>query len=81
MFARAGYLVPDDLPSFHVYLPAKYRELPQDAIDELVAQFEALLAEHAVRPRSRCRRPKELMDERGRTPSGQTWPRRSVCRR
>jgi transcriptional regulator with XRE-family HTH domain len=48
LFARAGYLVPDDLPSFHVYLPAKYRELPRSAIDELVAQFEVLLAEHAV---------------------------------
>ncbi len=48
LFARAGYLVPDDLPSFETYLFAKYHELPKAAITELVQCFEAFAKRHGV---------------------------------
>jgi transcriptional regulator with XRE-family HTH domain len=46
LYARAGYFVPDHLPSFHVYLPAKYHTLPPAAVTRLVELFEELRAEH-----------------------------------
>ena len=35
VYARAGYVVPDELPSFREYLAARYRELPEAAAGEL----------------------------------------------
>lgn len=46
LYARAGYFVPDELPSFHVYLPAKYRQLPPAAVAQLVELFHELAAKH-----------------------------------
>jgi len=48
LYARAGYFVPDELPSFHAYLPAKYRELPAAAVAQLVELFEALATQHGL---------------------------------
>ena len=50
MYGHAGYAVPDDLPSFHAYLPARYRDLPDTAIQELVDLFERLVARHGLTP-------------------------------
>jgi transcriptional regulator with XRE-family HTH domain len=48
VYARAGYLVPDELPTFHAYLPLRYRDLPQTAVDELSKLFEELIARHGL---------------------------------
>ncbi len=48
VYARAGYLVPDELPGFHAYLPARYRELPQEAVDELTRLFDDLVTRHKL---------------------------------
>ena len=48
VYAKAGYLVPTELPGFHAYLPARYRELPQDAVDELTHLFEDLVTRHKL---------------------------------
>lgn len=48
MYGHAGYVVPDDLPGFHAYLPARYRNLPQVAVQELIDLFEALIARHGL---------------------------------
>jgi transcriptional regulator with XRE-family HTH domain len=50
VYARAGYLVPDGLPSFEPYLAAKYRNLPETAVTELVGHFDELAARHGVDP-------------------------------
>ena len=50
MFGHAGYVVPDDLPGFHAYLPARYRDLPQEAVQELVDLFETLIQRHGLTP-------------------------------
>ena len=50
MYGHAGYVVPNDLPGFHAYLPARYRDLPQEAIQELTDLFDALVARHALIP-------------------------------
>jgi len=43
LYAKAGYIVPDELPSFASYLPVRYPDLPQEAIAELRDHFENLL--------------------------------------
>lgn len=48
MFGHAGYAVPADLPSFHAYLPARYRDLPAEAMQELVDLFETLAQRHGL---------------------------------
>ena len=48
IYTRAGYLVPEDLPSFHAYLPARYRNLPDEAIGQLGALFDSLVARHGL---------------------------------
>jgi transcriptional regulator with XRE-family HTH domain len=50
VYARAGYLVPDGLPSFEPYLTAKYGNLPETAVMELVGHFDELVARHGVDP-------------------------------
>jgi transcriptional regulator with XRE-family HTH domain len=56
VYARAGYLVPDELPSFEPYLSAKYRNLPKAAVTELARHFEELSARHPV-PHERRAKP------------------------
>ncbi len=48
MYGHAGYAVPDDLPDFHAYLPARYRDLPEAAVAELVELFETLMQRHGL---------------------------------
>lgn len=48
LFARAGYLVPDELPSFSAYLEAKYPDLPETAKAELEQRFNELAQRHGV---------------------------------
>jgi len=43
VFARAGYLLPSELPTFPVYLATKYAMLPRRAISELTRHFNHLL--------------------------------------
>lgn len=50
MYGHAGYAVPEDLPGFHAYLPARYRELPEAAVKELVELFDTLVARHGLTP-------------------------------
>lgn len=48
MYGHAGYVVPSDLPNFHAYLPARYRDLPQEAVQELIDLFDTLVARHTL---------------------------------
>jgi len=48
VYAHAGYVVPNELPNFHAYLPAKYRYLPQEAILQLSTLFDALVTKHGT---------------------------------
>jgi transcriptional regulator with XRE-family HTH domain len=48
LYAKAGYLVPDELPSFDFYLSAKYPDLPDEATTELVHRFDQLMADHGL---------------------------------
>lgn len=48
VYTWAGYLVPNDLPGFHAYLPARYRQLPQTAVEELTQLFNDLVARHQL---------------------------------
>ena len=50
MYGHAGYAVPEDLPGFHAYLPARYRDLPEAAVKELVELFDTLVARHGLTP-------------------------------
>jgi len=43
LYAKAGYIVPDELPSFASYLPVRYPDLPEEAVAELRDHFEHLL--------------------------------------
>lgn len=44
LYAKAGYVVPEELPSFTSYLETKYASLSASAITELTVHFEALMA-------------------------------------
>jgi len=48
VYAHAGYAVPDELPSFHAYLPARYRDLPEEALRQLRALFDALVTKYGI---------------------------------
>jgi transcriptional regulator with XRE-family HTH domain len=48
LYAKAGYIVPADLPSFDAYLNAKYPGLPAKAIAELTAQLHSFAKAHRV---------------------------------
>lgn len=48
LFARASYLVPDELPSFNSYLSVKYPKLPKSALTELRDHFERLAKHHGL---------------------------------
>src|SRR4051794_26599162 len=44
IFALAGYVTPSELPSFMLYLRAKYPRLPGHAVDQLSRVFTRLAA-------------------------------------
>ena len=46
VYARAGYVVPDELPTFREYLAARYRDLPDVAASELARLFDELMIQH-----------------------------------
>jgi transcriptional regulator with XRE-family HTH domain len=48
IYTHAGYVIPEDLPGFHAYLPARYRNLPAEAIRELTELFDQLVARHTA---------------------------------
>lgn len=48
-FERAGYAIPDDLPTFRPYMRAKYRDLPDSALRELERSFARLAEKHGLR--------------------------------
>jgi transcriptional regulator with XRE-family HTH domain len=48
VFARAGYVVPTEMPHWSHYLRAKYPDLPASAIQELRVLFTDLAARHNV---------------------------------
>jgi transcriptional regulator with XRE-family HTH domain len=48
LYAKAGYLVPDQLPSFAVYLAAKFPDLPNDAMTDLVRHFGQLMTAYGL---------------------------------
>lgn len=48
IFVRAGYFVPDELPSFETYLQAKYPDLPKPGVTELLALFKKLQVRHGL---------------------------------
>ena len=48
VFAKIGYVVPDDLPGFETYLKTKYPGLPAIAISELLKLFEILVDQHDI---------------------------------
>jgi transcriptional regulator with XRE-family HTH domain len=48
IYTHAGYVIPEDLPGFHAYLPARYRNLPAEALRELTELFDQLVARHTA---------------------------------
>jgi transcriptional regulator with XRE-family HTH domain len=43
LFGPAGYLVPNELPSFDAYLNVKYPKLPAEAVREMQEHFDDLI--------------------------------------
>ena len=50
VYAMAGYAAPTDLPSFQPYLRRKYRNLPDEAIDDLEEAFDRIIRRHGYDP-------------------------------
>ena len=50
VYARAGYIVPSELPTFRAYLATRYRELPDGAVRELARLFDELVIRHGLAP-------------------------------
>ena len=48
IYSHAGYAVPGDLPGFHAYLPARYQDLPESALRELIDLFDSLVERHGL---------------------------------
>jgi transcriptional regulator with XRE-family HTH domain len=48
IFARAGYLVPEDLPDYVTYVRTTYPELPETAIKGLFSHFQSVLGQHGL---------------------------------
>jgi len=63
VYARAGYLVPNELPSFSAYLSAKYPELPVTAAAGLNELFTELTTRHGVLTEPPIYATEELLDE------------------
>jgi transcriptional regulator with XRE-family HTH domain len=63
VYARAGYVVPDDLPNFREYLLAKYGDLPKSALDALYRCFEDASAQRAIEIEEVFPNTQELTDD------------------
>ncbi len=63
LYAKAGYIVPDELPSFASYLPVRYPDLPEEALAELRDHFEHVLGRLGLSADDTPSRRKELADE------------------
>lgn len=50
VYAMAGYAAPKDLPSFQPYLRRKYRDLPDEAIEDLEQAFQRVIKKHGYEP-------------------------------
>lgn len=50
VFALADYVVPADLPSFQPYLRSRYRDLPDEAIEDLDRAFSRIVKKHGYQP-------------------------------
>lgn len=50
LYAAAGYVQPDGLPSFAPYLRSKYADLPASAQRELEISFRKIAAKHGYDP-------------------------------
>jgi len=50
LYSLAGYAVPDELPDFDGYMAAKFRGLPNDAIEEISGHLNYLAAKHGLDP-------------------------------
>jgi transcriptional regulator with XRE-family HTH domain len=50
VFALADYAVPGDLPSFQPYLRHKYRDMPDEAVEDLNKAFERIVRKHGYDP-------------------------------
>lgn len=50
VYAMAGYAAPTDLPSFQPYLRRKYRDLPDEAIEDLEQAFQRIIKKHGYEP-------------------------------
>ena len=62
VYARAGYIVPEELPTFEPYLKTKYQDLPTTAIAELKKLFEELLVRHSVLTKTPIPATEEVLD-------------------
>lgn len=50
LYAAAGYVQPEGLPSFAPYLRSKYADLPASAQREIEASFKKIAAKHGYDP-------------------------------
>src|SRR5262249_20777761 len=50
VYAMAGYAAPKELPSFQPYLRRKYRDLPDEAIQDIEQAFERIIKRHGYDP-------------------------------
>jgi transcriptional regulator with XRE-family HTH domain len=48
VYAHAGYLVPNDLPNFDLYVSRKYPDLPSEARATLGQLFDELMNHHGL---------------------------------
>ena len=59
LFAIVGWIPSGELPSFGPYLRAKYGQLPDEAVQEIKAHFEAVARKYGIELRSRTDGPAE----------------------
>jgi len=50
VYSLVGYSVPKELPDFDGYMAAKFRGLPNDAIEEISGHLKYLQAKHGLDP-------------------------------
>ena len=48
VYARAGYVTPNDLPTLGPYLHSQYRDLPDDAIERIENYINRLVKQHGA---------------------------------